>query len=162
MRSNPKISDYSKKKEKSGLPDFRAGDTIIIYQKIKEGGKERIQAFEGVVLARKHGTGLNATFTVRKMSGGVAVERIFPLHAGFIDKIEVVKTADKVRRAKLYYLREQRGRRAKIKSTFVPEELGVAAAEGTATEEENTEILKERTAREIENKEAGSGTAKTA
>ncbi|MDP2664763.1 MAG: 50S ribosomal protein L19 [bacterium] len=97
------------------IPDIRSGDTIQVHQKIKEGDKERIQVFEGVVLAKKHGKGVSATVTVRKVSQGVGIERIFPLHSPFIEKIEVVKRA-KVRRAKLYYLRALQGKKAKLKA----------------------------------------------
>ncbi len=94
--------------------DVRPGDTVRVYQKIKEGDKERIQAFEGQVLARKHGSEPGATITVRKEISGVGVERIFPVHSPLIEKIEVLKKG-KARRAKLYYLREATGQRAKIK-----------------------------------------------
>ena len=94
--------------------DIRPGDTVRVYQKIKEKDKERIQTFEGQVLARKHGKEAGATITVRKVISGIGVERIFPLHSPIIDKIEVVKKG-KARRAKLYYLREATGKRAKIK-----------------------------------------------
>ncbi len=87
------------------LPEFRPGYTVRVHQKIKEGGKERVQIFEGLVIARKGGTGVNATFTVRKIASGVGVERIFPLHSPNVVKLEVVK-ADKVRKAKLYYVRK--------------------------------------------------------
>ena len=99
---------------KTNLPEIRPGDTVKIYQKIKEKDKERIQAFEGQVLARKHGKEPGATITVRKVISGIGVERIFPIHSPTIDKIEVVKKG-KARRAKLYYLREATGKRAKIK-----------------------------------------------
>lgn len=107
---------------KKDLPEIRPGYTVVVYQKIKEGDKERIQAFEGLVIATKHGSGINATITVRKISGGIAVERIFPIHAPGIQKIEVVKKS-KVRRAKLYYLRGRFGKQAKMKNTeaVVPE-----------------------------------------
>ncbi len=95
------------------LPDFRPGDTLKVHVKIKEGARERIQVFEGIVIARQHG-GLDETFTVRKISNGVGVERIFPIHCPSIDKIEVVRTG-KVRRAKLYYLRKLSGKAARIK-----------------------------------------------
>ena len=101
---------------KDQIPDIHPGDTIRVHQKIKEAGKERIQIFEGLVLARKHGKGINATITVRKVSQGVAVERIFPIHAPFIQKIEIIKRA-KVRRAKLYYLRDAKGKKARLKTT---------------------------------------------
>jgi len=86
------------------LPQLKPGQTVRVHQKIKEGSKERLQMFEGVVIAIKHGTGPTATFTVRKISDGIAVERIFPLHSPIIAKLDVIRQA-KVRRAKLYYLR---------------------------------------------------------
>ncbi len=89
---------------KKEIPDFRPGDTVNVHVKVKEGEKERVQEFQGIVIARRGG-GLNATFTVRKISDGVGVERIFPLHSPRIAKIEKMK-AGKVRRAKLYYLRQ--------------------------------------------------------
>jgi large subunit ribosomal protein L19 len=95
------------------IPDFRAGDTVRVHVRVVEGGRERVQIFEGVVLARKGG-GINDTCTVRKMSFGVGVERVFPVHAPIISKIEVVRKGD-VRRAKLYYLRERVGKAARIK-----------------------------------------------
>ncbi len=98
---------------KSNLPDFLVGDTIKVHVRIKEGDKERIQIFEGVVIARKNGD-LRSSFTVRKTSFGQGVERIFPLHSPIIEKIEVVKKG-RIRRAKLYYLRALRGKAAKIK-----------------------------------------------
>ena len=95
------------------LPDFRPGDTVRVHVKIKEGDKERIQVFEGVVIRRKRG-GVQGTFTVRKMSYGVGVERIFPTYSPMIDKIEV-KARGRVRRSRLFYLRELRGKAARIK-----------------------------------------------
>lgn len=95
------------------LPQFRAGDTVKVHVRVVEGGRERIQVFEGVVIARD-GKGASATFTVRKVSFGVGVERGFPLHAPIIAKIEVVRRGD-VRRSKLYYLRERAGKSARIK-----------------------------------------------
>jgi large subunit ribosomal protein L19 len=95
------------------LPDFSPGDTVKVHVKIKEGEKERIQVFQGVVISKRKGT-TNATFTVRKVSYGVGVERIFPLHSPAIDKIELI-TRGKVRRAKIYYLRKLRGKAARIK-----------------------------------------------
>lgn len=96
-----------------GIPDFRPGDTLRVHVKVKEGVRERIQVFEGIVIGRQHG-GLSETFTVRKISNGVGVERIFPLHCPSIEKIEV-KRLGKVRRAKLYYLRKLSGKAARIK-----------------------------------------------
>jgi large subunit ribosomal protein L19 len=98
---------------RTDIPEFKPGDTVAVHFKIKEGDKERIQIFEGVCI-RKRGAGINATFTVRKVSFGVGVERIFPLHSPRIDKIEV-KRRGRVRRAKLYYLRERSGKAARIK-----------------------------------------------
>src|SRR5262245_32891246 len=88
------------------LPPFRVGNTVKVHQRIREGGKERIQVFEGLVIARKGGTGVNATFMVRKIASGVGVERIYPLHSPNIVKLEVVKTPE-VRQAKLYYVRSR-------------------------------------------------------
>ncbi len=98
---------------RTDVPDFRAGDTVKVHVRIKEGDKERIQVFQGVVL-RRRGGGLDATFTVRKVSYGVGVERVFPLHAPVIDRIEVV-TRGRVRRSRIYYLRNRRGKAARIK-----------------------------------------------
>lgn len=104
------------------LPDIRVGDTIKVYQKIKEGEKQRIQIFEGLVLAKKHGAGIEGTVTVRKIISGVGVEKIFPLHSPNVEKFEIVSRG-RVRRAKLYYLRERTGKRAKIKKKiYVPGE----------------------------------------
>ncbi|MCX6283460.1 MAG: 50S ribosomal protein L19 [Bacteroidetes bacterium] len=99
--------------EKKEYPRFKAGDTITIHYKIKEGNKERIQNYQGVVLQRS-GKGINATFTVRKISGNIGVERIFPLSSPFIDKIDVNKRGV-VRRARIFYMRELRGKKARIK-----------------------------------------------
>lgn len=90
------------------------GYTVKVYQKIKEGDKEKFQIFEGLVIAKKHGKGISSTITVRKTISGVGVERIFPVHSPSIEKIEVVKQ-EKVRRAKLYYLRKAKGKRARLK-----------------------------------------------
>ena len=101
--------------ERKEIPAFRSGDTVKVWWKVKEGEKERSQAFEGVVI-RKTGGSVDATFTVRKMSFGVGVERIFPLHSPIIDRIDVLRTA-KVRRAKLYFLRDLKGKAARMKET---------------------------------------------
>ena len=101
----------------SPLPRFKAGDTVRVHYKIREGEKERIQVFEGVCIRRRAG-GLRSTFTVRKMSYGVGVERIFPVNSPMIDKLEV-KSRGRVRQARLYYLRERRGKAARIR------ELGI-------------------------------------
>ncbi len=107
------IQEFEKKQLRTDIPQFKPGDTLKVYVKVKEGEKERIQVFQGLCIARKHG-GLRETFTVRKISQGVGVERIFPLHSPFIEKIEVVRVG-KVRRAKLYYIREKIGKKARIK-----------------------------------------------
>ena len=98
---------------KENVPEFQPGDTLRVHVRIKEGNKERLQAFEGICIAIKHG-GIRETVTVRKVSFGVGVERIFPLHATVIDHIDVIRRG-KVRRAKLYYLRDLRGKAARIK-----------------------------------------------
>lgn len=97
---------------RSDIPEFRAGDTVRVHAKVVEGTRERIQMFEGVVIARK-GSGISETYTVRKISNGVGVERIFPLHTPRVEKIEVIRHG-KVRRAKLYYLRALTGKKARI------------------------------------------------
>ena len=98
---------------RADIPSLRAGDNVKVHVRVVAGGRARIQVFEGVVIAR-HGGGATATFTVRKISFGVGVERVFPLHSPIIDKIEVVRRGD-VRRSKLYYLRERTGKSARIK-----------------------------------------------
>jgi large subunit ribosomal protein L19 len=98
---------------KADVPDFRAGDTVKVHVKVVEGTRSRIQVFQGVVI-RRHGGGIGETFTVRKVSFGVGVERTFPVHTPIIDRVEIVTRGD-VRRAKLYYLRDLRGKAAKIK-----------------------------------------------
>ncbi len=95
------------------VPPFNVGDTVRVYMKVIEGDKERIQPFEGIVIARKGG-GIRETFMVRKISFGVGVERIFPVHSPFIQEVKVVRQGD-VKRAKLYYLREKKGKAAKLK-----------------------------------------------
>ena len=98
---------------RSDIPDFRPGDTVKVHVRVVEGNRERIQVFQGVVI-RRQGGGVRETFTARKVSFGVGVERTFPVHSPIVDHIEVVTRGD-VRRAKLYYLRELRGKKAKIK-----------------------------------------------
>ena len=128
-----KLETFNKIQLKSGSPDIRPGDTVLVYQKIpasvplsgaKAGKKEaaRIQIFEGLVIARNHGRGINATITVRKVISGIGVEKIFPLHSPIIEKIEIAKR-EKVRRAKLYYLRTAKGKRARLKEESVKEKV---------------------------------------
>ncbi len=107
------IREITQEQMRSDIPDFRPGDTVKVHVRLKEGEKERIQVYEGLVIARKHG-GLSETFTVRKISSGIGVERIFPLHSPSIAKLEVVRRGQ-VRRAKLYYIRELRGKAARIR-----------------------------------------------
>ena len=107
------VEKISAKPPREELAEFKPGDTVRVYVKIREGDKERLQAFEGVVIARKHG-GVNATFTVRKISFGQGVERIFPVHSPVIDRVELIRRGV-VRRSKLYYLRGLRGKAARIR-----------------------------------------------
>ncbi|MFR0831331.1 MAG: 50S ribosomal protein L19 [Thomasclavelia sp.] len=107
------VEQITKKQLRSDIPEFKAGDTLEVYVKIKEGDKFRVQLFEGVCIARK-GSGISETFTVRKISYQVGVERTFPVHSPIIDRIEVAKIG-KVRRAKLHYLRGLSGKAARIK-----------------------------------------------
>lgn len=107
------INAVTKNYMKNDVPEFRAGDTVRVHVRIKEGEKERIQIFEGLVIYR-HGRGISATFTVRKISSGVGVEKIFPVHSPMIAKIEVVRLG-KVRRAKLSYIRSLSAKAARIK-----------------------------------------------
>lgn len=101
---------------KADAPKFEVGDTVKVHVRITEGNKTRIQVYEGTVIAKKHG-GVSETFTVRRVAHGCGVERVFPLHAPSVEKVEVVRVG-KVRRAKLYYLRDRVGKAAKVKSKF--------------------------------------------
>ena len=107
------LESLDKEQMRTDIPAFRAGDTVKVHVKIREGDKERIQVFQGVVIRKRKGT-INSTFTVRKISYGVGVERIFPLHSPQLDKIEVVSRG-RVRRARLYYLRKLHGKAARIR-----------------------------------------------
>jgi large subunit ribosomal protein L19 len=109
----PLLQKLTNKNRREDVPEFRPGDTIRVHVKIKEGDKERLQAFEGVVIARKN-TGMGESITVRKVSFGQGVERIFPVNAPVIDHIDVVRTG-RVRRAKLYYLRGLKGKAARLR-----------------------------------------------
>jgi len=111
--NSPLLTKFINKNKRNDIPEFRPGDTVRVHVRIREGDKERLQAFEGTLIARNN-TGLGETITVRKISFGHGVERIFPLHAPVVDHIEVVRTG-KVRRAKLYYLRGLRGKSARLK-----------------------------------------------
>lgn len=111
------IQEITKNLVRKNVPQLRAGQVIRVHERIKEGDKERVQVFEGLVIAAKHGSGLDGTFTVRKIgAGGVGVERIFPLHMPAIEKIEILRQ-ERVRRAKLYYVRGQVGKKTKKRKT---------------------------------------------
>ena len=115
-----KIQTFNQKNLKSNTSQIKSGMKIRVWQKIKEGDKERLQAFEGVVIAVKHGRGKSGTFTVRKISSGIGVEKIIPFHAPTIDKVEILSQA-KVRRTKLYYLRGRIGKKSKMKQIVLAE-----------------------------------------
>ena len=107
------LNEIGKEQIRTDLPQVNIGDTVHVYIKVKEGTRERIQMFEGTIIAKKHG-GVEETFTVRRVSYGVGVEKIFPINSPIIDKVELVRKG-KVRRAKLYYLRDRVGKAAKVK-----------------------------------------------
>ncbi len=107
------LQEVTQEQLRNDIPDFRPGDSVKVHVRLKEGNKERIQAFEGLVIGRKHG-GITETFTVRKISSGIGVERTFPLHSPNVAKIEVTRRG-RVRRAKLYYIRDLRGKAARIR-----------------------------------------------
>lgn len=113
MRRNKVLEGLENEQLKTGLPDFSPGDTVTVQVKVREGSRERLQAFEGVVIGKRN-RGLNSAFTVRKMSHGVGVERTFQTHSPLIASVTVKRRGD-VRKAKLYYLRERRGRAARIR-----------------------------------------------
>lgn len=113
FKMNDIIKNIEATQLKDSIPEFNVGDTVRVYNKIKEGNRERIQVFEGTVIKRQNG-GSRETFTVRKNSNGIGVEKTWPVHSPFVDNIEVVRKG-KVRRAKLYYLRDRVGKAAKVK-----------------------------------------------
>jgi large subunit ribosomal protein L19 len=125
--------------------DMHPGDTVRVAQKVKEGAKTRIQTFEGIVLAKKHGKSQTGTFTVRKVSLGIGVERVFPIHSPVIDKIEIVRRASRVRRAKLYYLREKAAREMRKKMKQVRFEMPKEEKEEIKAEEKKEEPEKAET-----------------
>lgn len=110
---NEIIRNIEKEQFRTDMPEIAIGDTVRVYVKVVEGNRERLQAFEGVVISRKHG-GLRETFTVRRVSYGIGVERTFPMHSRRIDRVEVIRHG-RVRRAKLYYLRDRVGKAAKLR-----------------------------------------------
>lgn len=132
--------------------EIRSGDTVRVWQKIQEKGKTRLQAFEGLVLSKKHGTEAGATFTVRKVASGVGVEKIFPLYSPMIDKIEVIKRAN-VRRAKLYYIREKAAKEIK-RAMRGALSIGVSTESDIARKDREAKEAEEAQAREAEAKAA--------
>ena len=142
---NPVVQAIENSQLRSDIPDFQPGDTVRVHVRIKEGDKERLQAFEGVVIARKH-SGVRETITVRKTSFGVGVERIFPIHASIIDHIDVVRRG-RVRRAKLYYLRKLRGKASRIRERDTRGEraASLAAAEAKASRGESVPDVAQET-----------------
>ena len=153
---NIKLKNLIKPQLKTDLPNIRPGDTVKVYQKIKEilkkgkakssEKKQRIQVFEGLVIARKHGKEIGATITVRKVISGIGVERIFPIHLPTIKKIEIVKRG-KVRRAKLYYMRTAKGKRVRLKQKDIPN--STKAPKEVKTEKPTAEIKPKESPAEI-------------
>jgi large subunit ribosomal protein L19 len=129
----PSIKAIEKKQLRDNLPEFRVGDTVKVFVKIKEGEKERIQAFEGVVIKRTRNVA-RATFTVRKISYGVGVERVFPLHSPMVDRIEV-SSRGRVRRSRLYYLRNLQGKAARIREKAAESTTGGAGGAGDSAKQ---------------------------
>ncbi|OHA05213.1 MAG: 50S ribosomal protein L19 [Candidatus Sungbacteria bacterium RIFCSPLOWO2_01_FULL_47_10] len=132
-----KLDTFNQKQLKQ-LPEIRPGDTVKIFQRLKEGDKARIQPFEGMIIAIKHGRGISGTITIRKVTQGIGVEKVIPIHSPTVEKIQVLKHA-KTRRAKLYYIRTKAARevRRKMKPTEVMKEITVEeAATNTATAEQ--------------------------
>jgi large subunit ribosomal protein L19 len=119
------VKNISSNQLRTDIPDFKTGYTVKVHQKIKEGDKERIQIFEGLVIARKGGKGANATFIVRKIASGVGVERIYPVHSPNIAKIEIVKSSD-VKRSKLYYVRGRRDNTPRMRKAKAPAKKAAA------------------------------------
>ena len=142
-----KLETFNQMQLRSDIPDIRPGDTVRVHQKIKEKNKERIQVFEGIVIARKHGKGISATITVRKVIAGIGVEKIFPIHVPTIEKIEIVKRA-KVRRAKLYYLRQAKGKKARLKRKEFVAAIAEKEPKPEATEEKVPETETEKETQE--------------
>ena len=128
MSQHPIMEKLAAKLQRKDLPDINPGDTVRVQVKIKEGDKERVQAFEGTVIARRNGPG--GSFTVRKVSFGQGVERIFPFNSKVVDKVEVVRS-NQVRRAKLFYLRELKGKAARLREVERPQEVVAAVTAGS-------------------------------
>lgn len=139
-----KVDQFNQKQLKE-IPEIKPGYTVRVDLKIKEGDKERIQSFEGLVIAKKHGNGINGTITVRKVSRGTSIERVFPIHSPVIDKIEVTKKS-KVRRSKLYYIRDKSAKESRLKEK---EELKKVQEE---SKKEGTQPEPEKPQKETEEK----------
>ena len=155
------IREATKPYMRTNIPPLRAGDVVRVHERIQEGERERVQIFEGLVIARKHGSGINATFTVRKIaSRNVGVERIFPIHSPAIEKIEILRH-EKVRRSKLYYVRDLIGKKTRRKKSTPIEEVFSFEPEKMVelTEEESSEeTSQENTKKEIKEEESTSAT----
>ena len=130
------IEEIERENLKKDVPAFEVGDTVKVYVKVVEGGKERLQAYEGIVIAKRNGS-IRESFTVRRISYGVGVERTFPIHSPRIDRVEVVRHGD-VRRAKLYYLRDRKGKSARVKERRRSKEL-IVPESFEAPEQDNQE-----------------------
>jgi len=140
-------------KENANIPEFQAGDTVKVNVRIKEGSRERVQAYEGVCIARSGGQGINANFTVRKISYGEGVERVFPLWSSRIDSIEVVRKGS-VRRAKLYYLRDRRGKSARIAERTTGHGIDTTVDESEAKLTQTQKRAQKKAAKEAKRAEA--------
>lgn len=138
-----KVSPAPKKK----IPKFEVGQTVRVHQKIKEGDKERVQVYEGLIIAINSGYGVNATITVRKVVQGIGVEKVFPVFSPLIEKFEVKKKS-KIRRAKLYYMRDRSGKSARLKSKFIKEGDVVMEESEVATEEAIEEAVQAQVEKE--------------
>lgn len=136
------LDNFNQSQKKKNYPKLQPGQTVRVHQKVKEGGKERIQVFEGLVIAQKGGKGATASFTVRRTAGGFGVERTFPLHSPNIKKVEVVRKG-KARRAKLYYLRERVGKRARLSAASGDQEEQVFEEPSEKTEAKETKEQKQ-------------------
>lgn len=141
---------FVKAQLKATPPVFHSGDVVKVYQRIKEGDKERTQIFEGLVIARKHGTGVNATFTVRKIAAGVGVEKTYLVHSPLVEKVEIVKHT-KTRRNKLYFVRDMKGKKLKTKKKADIAAVQHTEMEVPQAEEMEAEVIEE-SAVETENK----------
>jgi len=137
-----KLIEFNKKQIKTDMPDIKAGMQIRVHEKIKEGDRDRIQVFEGVVLARKHGKGINATITVRSVVAGVGVEKVWPIHSPKIAKIEILRTPT-VRRSKLYFLRELSPKKTRKKLSVFKNIIAPKAEPISVVEESEESEVKE-------------------